>query len=166
MLLICSWRKHCISWELYRRLRKGALKSLAFPIPPRHRILWDSLTVSQLWTKLESIFMIQRSKNNPRNGDTEVTKQSVGICNFACRLPGKGCNHHSKVICCISGQTEAATGLHMLRQSLKRNLVPSRQCCSSQGSHFASETDTSSLWSSESPGLFTWFGPFRLPRLS
>jgi hypothetical protein len=35
--------------------------------------------------------------------DTEVIKESVGVCllgqgwNFACRLPGKGVNHHSKV---------------------------------------------------------------------
>jgi hypothetical protein len=47
--------------------------------------------------------------------DTEVFKQGVGVClleqrwNFACRLPGKGCNHHGQVLWCTSRQTEAAT---------------------------------------------------------
>jgi hypothetical protein len=36
--------------------------------------------------------------------DTQVIKQGAGLClmgqiyNFACRLPGKGCNHHDKVL--------------------------------------------------------------------
>jgi hypothetical protein len=35
--------------------------------------------------------------------DTEVIKQGVGVCllgqkwNFACKLPGRGCNHHGKL---------------------------------------------------------------------
>jgi histone-lysine N-methyltransferase SETMAR len=72
--------------------------------------------------------MIQKPKKNPRNGDavvprstskevqdTEDIKEGVGICdlgqgwNFACRLPGKGCNHYGKVLHCTSRQTEAAT---------------------------------------------------------
>jgi hypothetical protein len=47
---------------------------------------------------------------------------------FACRLPGKGCNHHSKVLGCTFAHTEAATGLQMPRQAFKRTLVSSRQC--------------------------------------
>jgi hypothetical protein len=43
--------------------------------------------------------------------DTEVIKKGVGVClleqrcNFACRLPGKGCNHEAKVLFCTSRQT-------------------------------------------------------------
>jgi hypothetical protein len=43
-----------------------------------------------------------------------------------------------------------------------KDLVSSRQCCSSQGSHYAPEVGRSSLWSSEITRLLTWFGPFGL----
>jgi hypothetical protein len=65
--------------------------------------------------------------------DTEVIKQVVGACvpeqkwNFACRLLGKGCHHHGKVLCCTSQHTEAANGLETLRQAFEGNLVSSRQ---------------------------------------
>jgi hypothetical protein len=79
--------------------------------------------------------------------DTEVIKIIVGIClqgqrlSFVCTLPEKGCNHHSKVLHCTSQQTEVAAGL----QTFERNLVSSRQCCPSQGSHYAPEVGRSSL---------------------
>jgi hypothetical protein len=47
-----------------------------------------------------------------------------------------------------------------LRQAFERKLVSSRQCCSSQGSHYAAEIGRSSLSSSKTPSLLTWFGPF------
>jgi hypothetical protein len=105
--------------------------------------------------KFGFIYMIQRTKNNPRNGDTnwfpasknfKTQKPSSKVLasvfwdkDVACRLPGKGCNHHSKV------QTEAATGLQTSRQAFEMNLVSSRQCRSSQGGHYAPEIGRSSL---------------------
>jgi hypothetical protein len=53
-----------------------------------------------------------------------------------------------------------------LRQAFERNLVSSRQRCSSQGGHYAPKIGRSSLWSSETPGLLTCFGPFGLVPLS
>jgi hypothetical protein len=52
--------------------------------------------------------------------DEEVIKQGVGVCllgqrwNFACRPPGKGCNHHGRV-------------LFALLDKLKQQLVSKRQ---------------------------------------
>jgi hypothetical protein len=50
--------------------------------------------------------------------------------------------------------------------AFERNLVSARQCCSSQGGLYAPEIGRSSLWSSETHGLLTWFGPFGLLPLS
>jgi hypothetical protein len=61
--------------------------------------------------------------------DTEVIKQGDDIClleqrcNFAYRLVGKMCNHHGKVLCCTSRQTEAATSLQMMKQAFEKNCV-------------------------------------------
>jgi hypothetical protein len=44
-----------------------------------------------------------------------------------------------KALLCISPRTEAATGLLTLRQAFKNNFVYSRQFCSSQSSHYATE---------------------------
>jgi hypothetical protein len=65
--------------------------------------------------------------------NTEVIKQGVGISllgqswNFARRLPGKGCNHHSKELCC----TVAAAALQTLEQAFKRK----SQVCGAQGKY-------------------------------
>jgi hypothetical protein len=59
---------------------------------------------------------------------------------------GKGVTITAKyALRCTSRQTEAATGLETSRQSFERNLVSSRQCCSSHGGHYAPETGGSSL---------------------
>jgi hypothetical protein len=42
-------------------------------------------------------------------------------------------------------KTEAATGLQTSRQAVERNLVSSRQCCSSQSGHYAPEIVRSSF---------------------
>jgi histone-lysine N-methyltransferase SETMAR len=42
-------------------------------------------------------------------------------------------------------QTEARTGFQTSRQSFERNLLSSRQCCSSQGGHYAPEIGKYSL---------------------
>jgi transposase len=64
---------------------------------------------------------------------------------FSCRLPRKGCNRHGKVLRCTSQQTEAATGLQTSRQAFERNLVSSRQCCSSQSCNYTPEIGRCSL---------------------
>jgi hypothetical protein len=57
--------------------------------------------------------------------DTEVIKQGADIClleqrwNFACRLAGKGCNHHGKVLCYISRKT----GLYKRRGKLSKGIL-------------------------------------------
>jgi hypothetical protein len=77
--------------------------------------------------KLES----ENKEQSKKVQDIEIIKQGVGVFllgqrrDFACRLHGKGCSHHGKVLRCTSRQTEAATGLQTSRQDLERNLVSS-----------------------------------------
>jgi hypothetical protein len=56
--------------------------------------------------------------------------------------------------------------LRTSRQVFERNLVSSRQFCSSQGGRYAPQIGSASLSNSETPGLLTWFGPFGLLALS
>jgi hypothetical protein len=60
---------------------------------------------------------------------------SLGRKNSACILPGKVCNITEKYYAEL--QTEAATGLQTSRQAFERNLISSRQCCSSRGGNYA-----------------------------
>jgi hypothetical protein len=111
-------------------------------------ILWDFLTVSYcnyrwnldpyIWSRGQRTIQgieTQRFLTSKEVQDTELIKQGVGLCllgqrwNFACRLPGKRCNQHGRVLHSSSRQTEAATGLWTLRQAFERNLVSSRQYC-------------------------------------
>jgi hypothetical protein len=67
--------------------------------------------------------------------------------NFACILPGKTCNHQSKVLHNTSGQTVAAIGLQTSRQAFKRNLISSRQWSWPYSGHYVLEIGRSSIQS-------------------
>jgi hypothetical protein len=54
----------------------------------------------------------------------------------------------------IGSKTEIRRGADK-SLAFEKNLVSSRQCCSSQGGHYAPEIGRSSLRSSETPGLLT-----------
>jgi hypothetical protein len=104
-----------------------------------------------------------RQSGSPRPKKFKTQKSSnKGLVSVFWNNDGKECNHQSKVLRCISCQTEATTRLQTSRHASESNLVSSWQCCSSQEGHYAPKIDRSSLRNSETPGLHTWFGPFRL----
>jgi hypothetical protein len=112
---------------------------------------------------LGSIYMIQRSKNSPWNGDKvvpHVQRNSRHTSHLArCwdvfwdRILAVAYLEKEATVMakCTSRQSEAAAGLQMSSQAFKRNLVSSRKCCSSQGSHYVTENGGPS----ETPGLLT-----------
>jgi hypothetical protein len=114
--------------------------------------MWDFLTVLYMDETLIHIYdpeTKEQSKEWRHSGSPRPKKfwwLTFGTkMEFACILPGKGCNHHGKVLCCTSRQIEVATGLQTSRRAFERNIVSSRQCSSSQGGHYAPEIGRSSL---------------------
>jgi hypothetical protein len=110
--------------------------------------------------------MIQRPKNNPRNGDDSgslppkkfkpqkssrklqvsvfLDKDDILLVDYLENGRTITANYYvalNEVLCC----NEAVTGLQMSTQAFERNLIPSRQCCSQWGGHYAPEIGRSSL---------------------
>jgi hypothetical protein len=80
--------------------------------------------------------------------DTEFIKHDVGACvmehrwNCACRLYGKGCNHHSVVLHFPTNWSSIWSP--NTERSFRKNPVSLRHCCPHKAA-----IGTSSLWSSE-----------------
>jgi hypothetical protein len=91
---------------------------------------------------------------------TEVAGNCKPLVN-ASYLGGRWASHSVSYVDPVLGVGEYTLPMWAIRTdadkslAFERNLVSSRQSCSTQGSHYAPEIGRSSLRSSETPGLLT-----------
>jgi hypothetical protein len=116
--------------------------------------------------------MIQRLENIPRNGDTVVFRINRSSRHISHEVICRRLSSGAKMEICLQslGTITAEYSSALLdklrrdwstnmEQAFERNLVSSRQCCSSQGGHSVPEIPRYSLWSSGTLELLTWFAP-------
>jgi hypothetical protein len=116
-----AWSSVCFTSH-FRLISEGSCGTLELS----RNYIWN--LDPYIWSRDQRIIQEKETQWFPASKvvqDTEFIKQCVGVClpgqrwNFSCRLPGKWCNHHDKVLCCTYRQTYAATDLQASRQVSK-----------------------------------------------